>query len=339
MKLEQPTRADFPNLPYLYSKSGKQTSRPRYQADGVNNFFENLIGHVNRPKAHEGSLPVLRRDKEKDVYDPNAPLITTDIYVSKPPKFKSSVQTDVERVKEHLSRISTLYKEVIVYKKPRIMPLIPLPEFRHQKKKEKKAIINDEGEEQDVDEISDDALLPWDFSNGLAYKQKNKRGSVRKLSRKSVKTSVKNKVKPVKVKAKAAPIDKNLDNAWKELRNATKYIMFCNWLFRYYRYQINKCYTRVNDYLKEKYPICMQEISRDSFSIIKPQMIKTWLSIFSESSINIIIDKQLLYTYNLMEEEELKTPYTKSEKEEYIKSYQPFANEVHVDLNSLETRS
>lgn len=335
MQLDLSKRVDFPNLPHLYSRSGRQDSASKYKTDGVNHFFENLIGHVNRPRPHGESLPVLRRDKGKEVYDPNAPLITSDIYVSKPPKFKSSVQTDVERVKEHLSRISGLYKEVIVYKKPKIMPLIPLPEFRHQKKI-KKLGVNEEG--QDIDEISDEELLPWDFTNGPGYKPKNKRGSNRKLSKRSIKTQKSNKQQRMKpIKQQVAPSKGiNLDNAWKEFKMVTKYIMFTNWIFRLYRYQINKCYTRVNDYLKEKYPICMEEIRQRSFEIVKPQMIKTWLAIFSESSINIVIDKQMLFTYNLIEEDELKVPFTQSEKEEYIRSYQPYADEVHVALCHLE---
>lgn len=333
MQIAAPKRVDFPNLPFIYNRNGGSSHRKnmKYQSDGVNHFFENLIGHVNAKRPHESSLPVLskRKENEPEVYDPTAPLITSDIYVSKPPKFKSSVQTDVERVKEHLARISGLYKEVIVYKKPKIMPLIPLPEFRHQKK-QKKAIID--GEEQDIDQISDDELLPWDFGGGQGYKSKLKdQRRASKKSNKTAKSNPKAKLKPIKPKVKAPSKGLDLTNAWKEFRNVMTYIKFCDWLFRYYRYQIKSCYEPTRDYLKAHYPPCMEEIVRNSLPLVKSQLVRVWLSIFNDPTINIVINRHLLLAYGLMSEEDARVPMSKSERDSLIESYQPYADGLHVD--------
>jgi len=340
--------SSFPSLPYLYPQGGMQGSKNRLSfkqlpmpkiptnKDGVSNFFENLVEHVNRQK--NSHLPLIRRSHNKDQsYDPHAPLITSDIYVSEQNK-NSMQQTMVTEMKSQLTEFSEMYRAVIKYKKPKLLPLLPVPEFRHTKPVEK--VEEDVPEEENPDYISEDELVEWDYSKNkpkkkVKVKEPSRRNSKKSIAQGSVKTSVKSKTKKKDPPPPSKTANPGLANAWKEFRMAVEYIKFCNYLFRYYRYQIKKCYSKTSEFLKENYPKALEDISKASFTMVKNQMLRLWLSIFSESNLNVTINKQLLNTYGFMDPDDMKSAYTEAQKKLMLASVQPSAHTLHVSSSVL----
>lgn len=327
------------SLPYIYPKQRSHSSkRPLnysnrgnpYSRDKVNGFFQNMIGLVNTEKyksANARSTAANPRNFANEPYDPNQPLITSDIYIAKPLKFKSSLETVVEQIKSNLGQISGTYKEVITYKKPRLLPLIPVPEFKHKPK-----TYGASQTERDAAEISDDELLDW---NGNMWKRGDKPpslGSSSKLPTKK-KTFVMPQMKKPSVAPKSGPYksDMDLKNAYEEFRMAVKYIQFCNYLFRLLKHQKgDKMHKKFSTFLTENYPKALQEIEAVSWKLTKPQLIKTWTTIFTDTNINIVINKQLLVTYGMMDPAEKKKDYSSKERQNLIRDSQPFSDILHV---------
>lgn len=318
-------RRDFPNLPFIYNKDDSRRSRGRSghneQADGVTAFFNNLISHVNKKKRQDniGALPTLRMSASSanERYDPTAPLLTSDIYVAKPSRFKSSVETDVERIKGHLSRMSTLYKEVMEYKKPKIIPLLPIPDH-HRKKR----LHNNLKAQQPVDEIPEDQLLQWNFSNNvITNASKPKLGATT--------TSIKSKKSDKDAGQKTFDPEK-ARRGREKVREAFVYVTYCIYLFRLFRYQISKCHSIISSFMKENYTRVLTEISNATFKLVKPQIIRMWLAIFCENNLTIIINKNILLIYGLIDEKEARNQDTPAQVQEYIQGLQPYADEIHV---------
>lgn len=314
----------LPNLPYVYSSSvspdkpgrSKGSKNPpinKSANDGVSNFFTNLISHVNEkktanmksPRTGEGNKSGTR--SQVNIFNPSAPLITSDIYVAKPLKYQAGLDSMIQNVKQSIYQLSDTYRQVMTYEKPKLFPLYAKPDRPIPPRSGGRA----------AGRIPEEELIPWDFygSSGRRDLTIPKYPRLPDLSskRKKPKTKPKPDVHPMIKKFKAA----------------VEAIKFTNYMFRLYHYQQTDCYQKVADFLKVNYPKALEEVSKQSFKFVAEQMIRMWLASFRDANLNFVLNKELLFYYGFIDDEELRKRFTVTEQGQIIKGSQPFAQNAH----------
>ena len=344
-------KVEFPNLPQIYpsnsyplsnyfpsppkkkhKKSTKNEKREHHMLiselpeiiknqNPVHGFFQNMVESLNNPNAKY--IPPIKKAKVP-VYDPSQPLITSDIYVAKPLKFKSTLENEVQEVRNILVQVSTNYRQAIVYKKPKLLPLLQVPEFKGREYK------RGAGRNKNIMAIEDDELIDYvgDYIPDYSMKPKITVGT--KKSKQIIESKsgiVETQAPDQKEKYRS---QKDLSWAYREFRAIVEIIKFGNYLFRLYSHQIKDMADPVKQYLKEHYQSAMKEITRVGSEICASQLVRVWQAIATDSNLNIVINKQILFSYGMLDQDDIKKPYTAAEMKRNLEGSQPFSDSVHV---------
>lgn len=313
----------LPNLPYVYSSSASpETKRTqklkagpvnKSSNDGVNNFFNNLISHVNEKKTSMKKSPrpggggSKNQKSSINIFNPSAPLITSDIYVAKPLKYQAGLDSMIQNVKQSIYQLSDTYRSVMTYEKPKLFPLFSKPE--------RPLPPRSGGRAGGI--IPEDELIPWDFYGSSGRRDLTIPKYPKLPDLKSKRRKPKEKPKP------------DVHPLVKKFRAAVEAIKFTNYMFRLYHYQQTDCYQKVADFLKLQYPRALEEISKQSFKFVAEQMIRMWLASFRDSNLNFVLNKEILYYYGFIDDDELRKRFTVTEQGQIIKGSQPFAQNAH----------
>jgi hypothetical protein len=302
-------------------KRPRSPRRPAQPAPktGIHGFFENMVETINHPVKQP--LPKVRSAARAPVYDPRLPLITSDIYVAKPLKFKSTLETVVEQVRANLSQLSGLYRGTIAYKKPKLLPLLPVPEFKGGQ-------FRRNAKNKNLLDIEDDELI--DFTG--AYVPPPPPASQprpAKAQARDPKASL--DLEPAgKPPEESARPKMDLSNAYRELRMAVEFVKFSNYCFRLYSHQIRAMHAPTTDFLRQAYERTLEEASAATFEMCRSQLLRVWQAIFSDPNLNVVLNQQVLLAYGVVEEEDARKPYSAAEKQRYLESCQTYCTIVHV---------